>query len=202
MSRADRVWLGQGVARGDLDGARARGGVAAAGGAARGRPGRRRPGVPVPAAHGGPVSANRGLLRLAAAVRGGTPEPGRCVRRVAAARLRGEPHPRRHLVRAGPGPGRAVADDRAGLHRRRGRRRSPTSGRLDRASAAMPLAQAADHLLPVAATSPGVGDAPARGAQRLVAGGIAQHGTVNIGADPGRADDSRGARLRRPRRAA
>lgn len=130
------------------------------------------------AAHGGPVSAHRGLLRLAAAVRAGTPSPGavfeesqllacgvNLIQGVASsAQARG-------LVGLWPMIGQACTTAEVDV--------IADLGRLDRASALMPLGQAAHHLLPVASTSldsvmhltEGLND---------IAGGIAQHGTVNI----------------------
>ena len=130
------------------------------------------------AAHGGTVSANRGLLRLAAAVRGGTPSPDVVF-------------DESQLLACGVNliqgvTSSAQARGLAALWQTIGQACTTAEvdviadlGRLDRASVVMPLAQAAHHLLPVASTSlesvmhltEGLND---------IAGGIAQHGTVNI----------------------
>src|SRR3954454_11814879 len=130
------------------------------------------------AAHGGPVSANRGLLRLAASVRGGTPSPDvvfdesqllacgvNLIQGVtSSAQARG-------LSALWQTVGQACITAEVDV--------IADLGRLDRASTVMPVAQAADHLLPVASTSldsvmhltEGLND---------IAGGIAQHGRFNI----------------------
>lgn len=130
------------------------------------------------AAHGGAVSANRGLLRLAAAVRGGAPRPDAVFNE--SQRLACGVNLIQGVTSSAQARGLAALWQTIG--------QACTSaevdviadlGRLDRASALMPLTQAAHHLLPVASTSldsvmhltEGLND---------VAGGIAQRGTVNI----------------------
>jgi hypothetical protein len=130
------------------------------------------------AAHGGPVSANRGLLRLAAAVRGGTPGPDGVTNQsqllacgvnlvqgvTSSAQAQG-------LAALWPMISQACSTAEVDV--------IADLGRLDRTSAVMPLAQAAEHLLPVAAASldsvmhltAGLND---------IAGGIAHHGTTSI----------------------
>lgn len=130
------------------------------------------------AAHGGPVYSTKGLLKLAAAVRGGMPGPGAVVDQAqllacgvdlvqgvtTAAQARGLAGLWPIITQACTA---ADVDVIADL------------GRLDRASALMPLAQAADCLVPVASTSlesvmhltEGLSD---------VTGGLAQHGTVTV----------------------
>src|SRR4051794_10632012 len=130
------------------------------------------------AAHGGPVSANRGLLRLAAAVRGGTPSPDVVFNES-------------QLLACGVNliqgvTSSAQARGLSGLWQTVGQACITAEvdviadlGRLDRASTVMPVAQAADYLLPVASTSldsvmhltEGLND---------IAGGIARHGRFNI----------------------
>ena len=130
------------------------------------------------AAHGGPVSANRGLLRLAAAVRGGMPSPDALFNES-------------QLLACGVNliqgvPSSAQARGLAALWQTIAQACATAEldviadlGRLDRTSAVMPLAQAAHHLLPVASTTldsvmhltEGLND---------IAGGIAQHGTISL----------------------
>jgi len=135
------------------------------------------------AAHGGPVSANRGLLRLAAAVRGGTPNPDVVFNES-------------QLLACGVNlvqgvTSSAQARGLSGLWQAVGQACITAEldviadlGRLDRASTVMPVAQAADHLLPVASASldsvmhltEGLNDIAGAIAQPA----IAQHGRVNI----------------------
>ena len=145
------------------------------------------------AAHGGPVSANRGLLRLAAAVRGGTASPDVVFNEsqllacgvnliqgvTSCAQARG-------LAGLWPAIGQACVAAEVDV--------IADLGRLDRASAVIPVAQTAHHLLPVASTSlasvmhltEGLNDIAAGIAQPGIAqpgiadDGIGQHGRVHI----------------------
>jgi len=130
------------------------------------------------AAHGGPVYSTKGLLKLAAAVRGGMPGSGAVVDQAqllgcgvnlvqgvtTAAQARGL---------AGLWPIIAQACTAAEVDV------IADLGRLDRASALMPLAQAADCLVPVSSTSLESVMHVTEGLSDVV-GGLAQHGTVNL----------------------
>ena len=202
MTCWSRSGLGQGVARGDLDGARAGGGVAAAGGAARGRSGRRRPGLPVP---GG---SWRARVRVAQGLgarsppRSGAASRSRCAgREGAAAGLRSGPGPGRHARRRRPaGCGSLWSTIAEACRGQRGRRdRRPRPARPDQRRDA--ARRGRRLLLPVAATSlesvmqlrEGLQRA-GRGTQRAPGGGRR--------AGAGRRRRPRRPRLRRPRRAA
>jgi hypothetical protein len=130
------------------------------------------------AAHGGPVYAQKGLLRLAAAVRGGLPG-GEVVADEAQLLACGV-----NLVQGVTSA--AQARGLGGLWATIAQACTAADvdviadlGRLDRASAVMPLAQSTSYLLPVAATSLESVMHLTEGLQDLM-GGLAQHAAVRI----------------------
>ncbi|MGL5826817.1 MAG: hypothetical protein ACRCYU_18700 [Nocardioides sp.] len=130
------------------------------------------------AAHGGPVYAQKGLLRLAAAVRGGLPGTDVVTNEsqllacgvnlvqgvTSAAQTRG-------FVGIWPTIAQGCVSSEVDV--------IADLGRLDRTSPVMPLAQAATYLLPVASTTLESVMHLAEGLQDVM-GGLAQVGAVNI----------------------
>lgn len=131
------------------------------------------------AAHGGPVYAQTGLLQLAAAVRGGGAPGGEPVTGEAqllacgVSLVQGVNSTAQARGITGLWPAIAHACTAADVDV------IVDLGRLDRASAVMPLAQASDYLLPVASTSLESVMHLAEGLQDLM-GGLAQRGSVSI----------------------